>query len=75
MLKVRLHKHKAEWDKPFPQVTSTSVPDTPQDMVGFFGCQYTLLIHIQHAVKQNSQIIFHGSPLLPLIQQSVLSYV
>lgn len=45
--------------------------DMLEDTVGPFGCQGTLLTHIQPAVNQNPQIPFHGTSLHPLIPQSV----
>ena len=42
-----------------------------QDMVGFRGCEGTLLTHIQLAIHQYSQVLFSRSVLYPSASQLV----
>ena len=46
--------------------------DAAQDVVGFRGCEGTLLAHIQLAIHQYSQILFSRAVLNPYLSQFVL---
>ena len=59
---------RTEWNNPFPQSVRRAVSDAPQEMVGPFGCQRTLLTHTKFAVNL---IHFCGAALQPLVLQSV----
>ena len=45
-----LYQCSVEWDNHLPQTAGYAVFDAPQDMVGRFRCQGTLLTHIQLAI-------------------------
>ncbi|KAK4806787.1 hypothetical protein QYF61_005583 [Mycteria americana] len=55
----------------FTDLASYAVLDAPQDTVGPFGCQGTLLTHIQLAINLDPQISFRGAALQPLVLQFV----
>lgn len=46
VLEVGLHQCSLGWDSYFPQPASYAVLDAPQDTLGPFSCQGTLLTHI-----------------------------
>ena len=41
-------------------------------MVGFLGCEDTLLVHVQLAIHQKTQVLFVRAALNPFIPQLVL---
>lgn len=54
----------------FPPVSYT-VPNNPQERVGSFGLEDTLLTHIELVIKQTIQIPFCRSTLQALVPQSM----
>lgn len=65
----RPHKYRAQRDGPFPRPAGNAVPDTPQDTVGPFGSQGTLLAHAHLAVDQDPRSLSAG--LLPSLSPPV----
>lgn len=61
--------------QPFPLPSGSSWPVAPQGVIGLFGCQGAVLTKIQLAVRQNTQISFHGAALLLLIPFILMSRV
>ncbi|KAK4827372.1 hypothetical protein QYF61_017310 [Mycteria americana] len=53
-------------DKHFPTPAGHTIPDTSQDAVGLLGHLGTLLAHIQPAVNQYPQVLFHQAAFQPL---------
>jgi len=49
---------------PLPQLDEHASFDAAQDMVGFLGCENTLMAHIQLPVHQYSQVFFNRTVLL-----------
>lgn len=64
-------QYSVEWGNHLPQRATYAVFDVPQDMVGPFGCQATLLTHIQLVIKPDSQISFHKAAPQPHTPQFV----
>lgn len=54
---------KTEQDNLFLHLAGSARPDAPQGTADPFGCQETRLAHIQLAINQNSQILFHRDDL------------
>ncbi|KAK4831732.1 LOW QUALITY PROTEIN: hypothetical protein QYF61_018862 [Mycteria americana] len=55
-----------EWDNHFPSPAGHTIPDKSQDAIGFLGYLGTLLAHIQAAVNQHPQVLFHQAAFQPL---------
>jgi len=58
----------------FPTPAGHTIPDTSQDAVGFFGHLGTLLAHVQPAVDQYQQVLFHWAAFQPLFPKPVALY-
>ncbi|KAK4826479.1 hypothetical protein QYF61_009475 [Mycteria americana] len=68
---VRPHQCRVQGDNHFPSPAGHTVSDTSQDAIGFLGCLGTLLAHIQLAVNQHSQVLFHWAAFQPLFPKPV----
>ncbi|KAK4809951.1 hypothetical protein QYF61_002908 [Mycteria americana] len=55
----------------FPSPAGHTIFDTSQDAIGFLGHLGTLLAHVQPAVKQHPQVLFHRAALQPLFPKPV----
>lgn len=64
---MSLHQHRLEQNNRPPLPDRNAVLDVPQDTVGPFGCQGTLLTHIHLLFNQNP---FHRAAFQPLTPQS-----
>ncbi|KAK4808956.1 hypothetical protein QYF61_013590 [Mycteria americana] len=53
-------------------VVGTSHGENSQDMVGFLGCERTLLAHVQLFSHQYLQVLLHRAALNPFVLQPVL---
>jgi len=71
VLEVGPHQCTAEWDNHLTQLAGYAVLDAPQDTVGLFDSQGTLLTLIQLAINLYPQISFRGAALQPLVPQFV----
>ncbi|KAK4825177.1 hypothetical protein QYF61_024657 [Mycteria americana] len=58
-------------DNHFPTPAGHTIPDTSQDAVGLLGHLGTLLAHIQPAVDQYPQVLFHRAAFQPLFPKPV----
>ncbi|KAK4810166.1 hypothetical protein QYF61_010478 [Mycteria americana] len=56
----------------FPSPAGHTISDTSQDAIGFLGHLGTLLAHIQAAVNQHPQVLFHGEAFQPLFPKPVV---
>ncbi|KAK4811539.1 hypothetical protein QYF61_011688 [Mycteria americana] len=54
-----------------PSPAGHPIPDTSQDAIGFLGHLGTLLAHIQPAVNQHPQVLFHQAAFQPLFPKPV----
>ncbi|NXX18361.1 TNPO1 protein, partial [Podargus strigoides] len=71
VLELGLQQCSVEGDNRLPRQASYAVLDVRQDMISPFGCQGTLLTHIQLAINPNPQISFRGAIFQPLVPQFV----
>ncbi|KAK4828478.1 hypothetical protein QYF61_026703 [Mycteria americana] len=55
----------------FPSSAGHTIPDTSQDAVGLLGHLGTLLAHIQPAIDQHPQVLFHEAAFQPLFPKPV----
>ncbi|KAK4832707.1 hypothetical protein QYF61_025168, partial [Mycteria americana] len=55
----------------FPSPAGHAIFDTSQDAIGFLGCLGTLPAHIQAAVNQHPQVLFHQAAFQPLFPKPV----
>ncbi|KAK4830788.1 hypothetical protein QYF61_013621 [Mycteria americana] len=55
----------------FPSPAGHTISDTSQDAIGFRGHLGTLLAHVQPAVKQHPQVLFHQAAFQPLFPKPV----
>ncbi|GAB0208382.1 hypothetical protein GRJ2_003303900 [Grus japonensis] len=62
---------RVQGDNHFPSPTGHTIPDTSQDAVGRLGHLGTLLAHIQPAVNQHSQVLFHQAAFQALFPKPV----
>ncbi|KAK4824165.1 hypothetical protein QYF61_011292, partial [Mycteria americana] len=58
-------------DDHFPTPAGHTIPDTSQDAVGLLGHLGTLLAHIQLAIDQYLQVLFHQAAFQPLFPKPV----
>ena len=70
--KVRPHQHAADGQDRLPRPAGHTSFDAVQDMVGFLGCEGTLLAHVQLTIYQYTQIFLNKAPLNPVIPLFVL---
>ncbi|KAK4832512.1 hypothetical protein QYF61_023577 [Mycteria americana] len=68
---VRPHQCRVQGDNHFPTPAGYSISDTSQDAVSFLGHLGTLLAHIQEAVNQHPQVLFHQAAFQPLFPKPV----
>ncbi|KAK4832999.1 hypothetical protein QYF61_027023 [Mycteria americana] len=69
--KVRPHQCRVQGDNHFPSPAGHTISDTNQDAVGCLGHLGTLLAHIQVAVNQHPQVLFHRAAFQPLFPKPV----
>ena len=60
VLQVRFQQRRVEGQDYLPHPAGHSSSDAAQNMVGFLGCEGTLLAHIQLAIHQYSQVFSAG---------------
>ncbi|KAK4824605.1 hypothetical protein QYF61_016874 [Mycteria americana] len=58
-------------DDHFPSPAGHTIPDTSQDDIGFLGHLGTLPAHVQPAVNQHPQVLFHQAAFQPLFPKPV----
>ncbi|KAK4831982.1 hypothetical protein QYF61_020365 [Mycteria americana] len=63
---VRPHQCRVQGHDHFPSPAGHAISDTSQDAVGLLGHLGTLLAHIQAAVNQHPQVLFHQAAFQPL---------
>ncbi|KAK4829606.1 hypothetical protein QYF61_005706, partial [Mycteria americana] len=68
---VRPHQCRVQGDNHFPRPAGHAISDTSQDAIGFLGHLRTLLAHIQAAVNQHPQVLFHQVAFQPLFPRPV----
>ncbi|KAK4821026.1 hypothetical protein QYF61_012112 [Mycteria americana] len=68
---VRPHQCPVQGHDHFPTPAGHTTPDTSQDAIGFLGHLGTLLAHIQLAVDQHPQVLFHRAAFQPLFPKPV----
>ncbi|KAK4807208.1 hypothetical protein QYF61_024328 [Mycteria americana] len=66
VFKVRSHQCQVQKDDHFSSSAGDTISDTSQDAIGFLGHLGTLLAHIQLAVDQHPQVLFHQAAIQPL---------
>ncbi|KAK4821762.1 hypothetical protein QYF61_000823 [Mycteria americana] len=71
VFEVLPHQCQVQWDDHFPTPAGHTIPDTSQDAVGFLGHLGTLPAHIQAAVNQHPQVLFHWAAFQPLFPKPV----
>ena len=59
VLEVSPHQCQVQGHNHFPTPAGHTICDTRQDAIGLLGCLGTLLAHVQMAVYQHSQVLFH----------------
>ena len=72
VLQVGSHQHKTEGQDHLLCPADHTAFDAVQDMVGFLGCESTLLAHVQLAIHQHPQIPFGRAVLQSCIPQLIL---
>ncbi|KAK4832598.1 hypothetical protein QYF61_024389 [Mycteria americana] len=68
---VRPHQCQVQGHDHFPAPAGHAIFDTSQDAIGFLGHLRTLLAHIQAAVKQHPQVLFHRAAFQALFPKPV----
>ena len=58
VLQVSSHQHRAEGQDHLPRPAGHTSFDSTQYMVGFLGCEGTLLAYVQLAINQYTQVFF-----------------
>ncbi|KAK4823962.1 hypothetical protein QYF61_008348 [Mycteria americana] len=71
VFEVRPHQCRVQGHDRFPSPAGHTVSDTSQDAIGFLGHLGTLLAHIQPAVNQHPQVLFHQAAFQPLFPKPV----
>ncbi|KAK4832002.1 hypothetical protein QYF61_020440 [Mycteria americana] len=71
VFKVRPHQCQVQGDNRFPSPAGHAISDTSQDAIGLLGHLGTLLAHIQEAVNQHPQVLFHRPAFQPLFPKPV----
>jgi len=66
------HQSGVEGENPLPRSAGHVALDAAQDMLGFLGCEHTLLAHIQLFIHQYPQGLLSRAALNPFIPQPVL---
>ncbi|KAK4818581.1 hypothetical protein QYF61_015381 [Mycteria americana] len=65
------HQCRVQGHDHVPSPAGHTIFDTSQDAIGFLGHLGTLLAHIQAAVNQHPQVLFHLAAFQPLFPKSV----
>ncbi|KAK4831992.1 hypothetical protein QYF61_020375 [Mycteria americana] len=68
---VRPHQCRVQGPDHFPSPAGHAIFDTSQDAVGLLGHLGTLPAHIQPAVNQHPQVLFHQAAFQPLFPKPV----
>ncbi|KAK4822029.1 hypothetical protein QYF61_006942 [Mycteria americana] len=71
VFEVRPHQCRVQGHDHFPSPAGHAIFDTSQDAVGLLGHLGTLLAHIQAAVNQHPQVLFHQAAFQPLFPEPV----
>ncbi|KAK4823331.1 hypothetical protein QYF61_000933 [Mycteria americana] len=71
VFEVRPHQCRVQGHDHFPSPAGHTIFDTSQDAIGFLGHLGTLLAHIQVAVNQHPQVLFHQAAFQPLFPKPV----
>ncbi|KAK4815602.1 hypothetical protein QYF61_004817 [Mycteria americana] len=71
VFEVRPHQCQVQGHDHFPSPAGHATFDTSQDAIGFLGHLGTLLAHIQLAVNQHPQVLFHRAAFQPLFPKPV----
>ncbi|KAK4829415.1 hypothetical protein QYF61_003979 [Mycteria americana] len=71
VFEVRPHQCRVQGDDHFPSPAGHAIPDTSQDAICLLGHLGTLLAHIQAAVDQHPQVLFHRAAFQPLFPKPV----
>ncbi|KAK4810025.1 LOW QUALITY PROTEIN: hypothetical protein QYF61_005088 [Mycteria americana] len=71
VFEVRPHQCRVQGHDHFPSLAGHAIFDTSQDAIGFLGHLGTLLAHVQPAVKQHPQVLFHRASFQPLFPKPV----
>ncbi|KAK4816338.1 hypothetical protein QYF61_015652 [Mycteria americana] len=72
VLEVQPHQCRVQGHNHFPSPAGCAIFDTSQDAIGFLGHLGTLLAHIQAAVNQHPQVLFHWAAFQPLFPKPVV---
>ncbi|KAK4830710.1 hypothetical protein QYF61_012970 [Mycteria americana] len=70
-LEVRPQQCQGQGHNHFPSLAGHTIPDTSQDAIGLLGHLGTLLAHIQLAVDQHPQVLFHRAAFQPLFPKPI----
>ncbi|KAK4809529.1 hypothetical protein QYF61_015365 [Mycteria americana] len=68
---VRPHQCQVQGDNHCPSPAGHAISDTSQDATGLLGHLGTLLAHVQPAVDQHPQVLFHRAVFQPLFSMPV----
>ncbi|KAK4831047.1 hypothetical protein QYF61_014979 [Mycteria americana] len=71
VFEVRPHQCQVQGDDHFPSPADHAISDTSQDAIGLLGRLGTLPAHIQAAVNQHPQVLFHQAAFQPLFPKPV----
>ncbi|KAK4818276.1 hypothetical protein QYF61_009994 [Mycteria americana] len=71
VFEVRPHQCRVQGHDHFPSPAGHAISDRSQDAVGLLGHLGTLLAHIQPAVNQHPQVLFHQAAFQPLFPKPV----
>ncbi|KAJ7405825.1 hypothetical protein BTVI_67559 [Pitangus sulphuratus] len=71
VLNVSPHQCQVQRDNHFSGPAGHTISDTGQDAIGLLGHLVTLLAHVQMAVDQHPQVLFHWDSLQTLFPQPV----
>ncbi|KAK4816912.1 hypothetical protein QYF61_024922 [Mycteria americana] len=66
VFQVRPHQCRVQGHDHFPSPAGHTISDTSQDAIGFLGHLGTLPAHVQPAVNQHPQVLFHRAAFQPL---------
>ncbi|KAK4812225.1 hypothetical protein QYF61_011247 [Mycteria americana] len=71
VFEVQPHQCRVQGENHFLSPAGHTISDTSQDAIGLLGHLGTLLAHIQPAINQRSQVLFHQAAFQPLFLKSV----
>jgi len=72
VLQVRPHQCRVAGQDHLPRPAGHAYFDAVQVMIGFLGCEGTLLAHVQLLIHQYPQVLLSRAALNPFITQFVL---